>query len=137
MSLNGALAGLVAITAEPLMPSFGMAAIIGAIGAIIMYGVAKGLEKVKIDDVVGAVPVHLGAGIWGTLAVAITNTETTFLIQLAGIAAIGAFVTVTSFVLWAAMKYTIGIRLHWSKEDIGGDLAELGAPAYNLGALPS
>ncbi len=137
LALNGALAGLVAITAEPLTPSIGMAAVIGAVGAIVMYAVTAGLEKLKIDDVVGAVPVHLGAGIWGTLAVAITNTETTFLTQLTGVAAIGLFVSVASLILWAAMKYTIGIRLHWSKEDLGGDLAELGAPAYNLDALPS
>lgn len=132
--LNGALAGLVAITAEPLMPSLGMAALIGIVGCLVMYGASKALDMLQIDDVVGAVPVHLAAGIWGTLAVAISNPDASFAVQLAGIAAIGLFVGTASLLVWLLMKATIGIRLHWSKEDLGGDLSEMGVPAYNLGA---
>lgn len=133
LMLNGALAGLVAITAEPLTPSAGEAIMIGSVGGIVMYGASRLLEKLKIDDVVGAVPVHLGAGIWGTLAVALTNPEASLLIQAAGIAIIGAFVTAASLLAWGLMKETIGIRLHATKEEIGSDLSELGMPAYNLG----
>lgn len=133
MVLNGALAGLVAITAEPLMPSPLLAILIGGVGAVVMYGATKALEKLRIDDVVGAVPVHLAAGIWGTLAVAISNPDASFATQLIGTLAIGAFVSLTSLMIWAALKYTIGIRLHWSKEELGSDLSEMGTSAYNLG----
>lgn len=132
MVLNGALAGLVAITAGPLLPSLGLAAFVGAIGAVVMMGAALALDKLKIDDVVGAVPVHLAAGIWGTLAVVLSDTGASVVTQAIGIAAIGAFMCVTSLALWLAMKYTVGIRLKWSKEELGGDLAELGVRAYNL-----
>ncbi|MCB9991020.1 MAG: ammonium transporter [Rhodospirillales bacterium] len=131
-ALNGALAGLVAITAEPLMPSALMSVGIGSVGAIVMLSASKALETAKIDDVVGAVPVHLAAGIWGTLAVVLSNPEASLVTQLIGITSVGAFVSSLSFALWAAMKYTYGIRLHWSHEDMGGDIAELGIRAYNL-----
>ena len=87
-------------------------------------------DKLKIDDVVGAVSVHLVCGIWGTLAVAITNPDTTFMAQLIGVLAIGAFVVVTSAIVWLALKYTLGIRLTEEEEEVGSDLAELGLEAY-------
>lgn len=133
MVLNGALAGLVAITAGPLLPSLGLAALIGAAGSIVMLGASALLEKLKIDDVVGAVPVHLGAGIWGTLAVTLSDPDASLITQIIGIGAIGLFVSITSLIIWAVLKQTIGIRLHWSKEEVGGDWAELGVRAYNLG----
>jgi Amt family ammonium transporter len=132
VGLNGALAGLVAITAEPLLPSLPMAMVVGATGAVIMILAASALEKLKIDDVVGAVPVHLAAGTWGTIAVVLSNPEATLLTQLTGIVSVGAFMGISSLLIWAAMKYTIGIRIHWSREDRGPDLSELGVKAYYL-----
>ncbi len=132
MALNGALAGLVAITAEPLTPSIPMAITIGSVGAVIMILTSILLDKLKIDDVVGAIPVHLACGIWGTIAVVFTNPEANITTQLAGIIAIGAFVSIASLIIWKIMKITLGIRLHWSQERIGGDLSELGVRAYNL-----
>ncbi len=130
MALNGALAGLVSITAEPLTPSFGMAAIIGGIGGIIVVFAVPVLDRFKIDDVVGAIPVHLLAGIWGTFAVPLTNPAGNFVTQLVGIIAIGAFVTILSTILWLALKYTVGIRVHAEDEEKGLDQAELGLEAY-------
>ncbi len=132
MVLNGALAGLVAITAGPLLPSLALSVFIGAIGALVMMGASLALDKLKIDDVVGAIPVHLAAGIWGTLAITLSDPNASLITQIIGIAAIGAFVSVSSFALWMAMKYSFGIRLRWSQEKIGGDLSELGVRAYNL-----
>lgn len=128
--LNGALAGLVAITAEPLTPTIMEAILIGAVGAVLATFAAVLLEALRIDDVVGAIPVHLVAGIWGTLAVPLTNTDANFVGQAVGVGAIGAFVFSTSFVLWLALKVTIGIRLNPDEEAIGGDLSELGHSAY-------
>lgn len=127
--LNGALAGLVSITAEPLTPTVMEAIIIGSVGAVIATFGAKLLETVRIDDVVGAIPVHLFAGIWGTLAVPLTNSETSFLAQAAGILAIGAFVFSISFVVWMILRITLGIRLSPDAENVGGDLSELGHAA--------
>lgn len=130
MALNGALAGLVSITAEPLAPSIGMAALIGGAGGVLVVYAVSVLDKLKIDDVVGAIPVHLFAGIWGTLAVPLTNPDANFITQLTGIAAIGAFVSIVSAILWLALKYTIGIRVQPEDEDKGLDQAELGLEAY-------
>ncbi len=130
MALNGALAGLVSITAEPLTPTFGMAALIGGIGGIIVVLAVPLLDKLKIDDVVGAIPVHLFAGIWGTLAVPLTNPDGSFITQLTGIVAIGAFVSIVSTVLWLTLKYTVGIRVSQEDEEKGLDQAELGLEAY-------
>jgi len=111
MVLNGALAGLVSITAEPLTPSLGMATIIGGIGgAIVVFSVPL-LDKFKIDDVVGAIPVHLIAGIWGTLAVVITNPDASLGTQVTGIVVVGAFTFIVSWVVWTILKLTIGIRV--------------------------
>ena len=110
MMLNGALGGLVAITAEPLTPSPFMAIIIGAIGGIVVILGTNLLAKFKIDDVVGAIPVHLFAGIWGTLAAPLTNSSTTFGAQLLGTSSIIAFVFIVSAIVWSIMNTTIGIR---------------------------
>jgi Amt family ammonium transporter len=130
MVLNGALAGLVSITAEPLTPSLGMATIIGAIGGIIVVLVVPLLDKLKIDDVVGAIPVHLCAGIWGTLAVVLTNPDASLMAQLTGIVAIGAFMFVTSLVFWSILKAVMGIRVSDEDQINGLDNSELGMDAY-------
>jgi len=130
MVLNGALAGLVSITAEPLTPSLGMATIIGGIGgAIVVFSVPL-LDKFKIDDVVGAIPVHLIAGIWGTLAVVITNPDASLGTQVIGIVVVGAFTFIVSWVVWTILKLTIGIRVSEEDELAGLDTAELGMEAY-------
>ena len=130
MVLNGALAGLVSITAEPLTPGLGVATLIGAVGGIIVVFAVPMLDKLKIDDVVGAIPVHLLAGIWGTLAVVITNPDATLWGQFASIVIVGAFVFVVSFIIWAVIKGTMGIRVSEEEEVMGLDKAEVGVEAY-------
>ena len=130
--LNGCIGGLVAITAEPLMPSPLAAILIGAVGGIIVVYGTKFLLSLKIDDVVGAVPAHLFAGIWGTLAVPITNPDTNFGAQLLGVISINAFVFIVSLIVWAIMKNTIGIRLSKEGELKGTDVTETGVIAYAI-----
>ena len=130
--LNGAIGGLVAITAEPLMPSPLAAILIGGIGGIIVVFGTKLLFSLKIDDVVGAVPAHLFAGVWGTLAVPITNPDTTFGAQLLGVVSINAFVFVAAFIVWSIMKATMGIRLSKEAELKGTDVTETGVIAYAI-----
>lgn len=130
MILNGALAGLVSITAEPLAPSLGMATLIGAVGGVSVVFVVPLLDRLKIDDVVGAIPVHLVAGIWGTLVVPLTNADTSFATQLIGVVAVGGFVFVTSLVVWTILHVVIGIRVDEEDEVMGLDMAELGMEAY-------
>ncbi len=130
--LNGAIGGLVSITAEPLMPSPIAAILIGAVGGVIVVYGTKFLFSMKIDDVVGAVPAHLFAGIWGTLAVPITNSSANFGTQLLGVIAINATVFVIAFVIWAIMKNTIGIRLSKEAELKGTDVTETGVIAYAI-----
>jgi len=130
MVLNGALAGLVSITAEPLTPTLGMATIIGAIGGVIVVFAVPMLDRMKIDDVVGAIPVHLFCGIWGTLAVLITNPDATFMGQIISIIIVGVFVFVVSLVLWFVLKAFMGIRVSAEDEIAGLDSAELGMEAY-------
>ncbi len=130
MVLNGALAGLVSITAEPLTPSLGAATLIGAVGGVIVVFAVPMLDKLKIDDVVGAIPVHLIAGIWGTLAVPLTNDGASFGTQLISILIVGAFVVVTSAVVWLILKAVMGIRVDEETEINGLDMAELGMEAY-------
>ena len=128
--LNGALGGLVSITAEPLAPTFLSAVLIGGVGgALVIFSVPL-LDKLKIDDVVGAIPVHLVCGIWGTLAVPLTNDGASFTTQLIGIIAIGAFVLITSFILWYAVKAILGVRLSESEEKDGADKSEIGLSSY-------
>ncbi len=130
MVLNGALAGLVSITAEPLTPTLGVATIIGAVGgAIVVFSVPL-LDKFKIDDVVGAIPVHLIAGIWGTLAVPLTNSDASFGTQIISIMIVGAFTVVASGVVWFVIKATLGIRVSEEDELAGLDTSELGMDAY-------
>ncbi|MAV98917.1 MAG: ammonium transporter [Rhodobiaceae bacterium] len=130
MALNGALAGLVSITAEPLMPSPLSAIIIGAIGGIIVVLAVPMLDKFKIDDVVGAIPVHLLAGIWGTLIVPWSNPDTSVVTQFIGVISIGLFVSAISAVVWFVLKSTIGIRVSEEAELNGVDKTELGMDAY-------
>jgi len=130
MVLNGALAGLVSITAEPLAPTLFGALWIGAIGGVIVVLTVPMLDRMKIDDVVGAIPVHLIAGVWGTLAVPFYNAETSFATQFLGITAIGAFVFVTSAVVWFFLKSTMGIRVTEEDEINGLDMSEMGMEAY-------
>ena len=130
MALNGALAGLVSITAEPLTPTLGWAIVIGGIGAVIVVLAVPLLDKLKIDDVVGAIPVHLFCGIWGTMAVPITNADTSFATQATGVISIGIFVSLVSLVLWLALRFTIGIRCSEEEEMMGLDKAEIGVEAY-------
>jgi Amt family ammonium transporter len=129
-TLNGAIAGLVAITAEPLTPSMGQAIVIGAIGGIIcMYGM-KLLDMLKIDDVVMAIPAHLFAGIWGTLAVAWTNPDASLVTQFIGVIAYGLFTLIASFIVWTLIRMTIGIRATKEDEEYGLDMSELGSVSY-------
>ena len=130
MCLNGALAGLVSITAEPLMPSPLSAIIIGGIGGVIVVFAVPMLDKLKIDDVVGAIPVHLLAGIWGTLVVPWSNPDTSLITQFIGVISIGLFVSAISAVVWFVLKSTIGIRVSEEAEQVGIDKAELGMEAY-------
>lgn len=130
MALNGALAGLVSITAGPDTPTIGSAIIIGAIGGILVVVAVPLLDKLKIDDVVGAVSVHLVCGIWGTLAVPFTNDGASFGVQLTGVVAMGAFTIVASAIVWLILKFTVGIRLSEEDEAMGSDAAELGLEAY-------
>ena len=132
MMLNGALGGLVAITAEPLTPSPIMAIIIGGIGGLVVYYGTLLLIRLKIDDVVGAIPVHGFAGIWGTLAVPLTNTGTNFGSQLYGILWINIFVFVAAFIIWYLMKISFGIRISEEAEKLGTDKAEVGVMAYSI-----
>ena len=108
--LNGALAGLVSITAGPDYPTMYIAALIGAIGAVLMTLAIPMFDRFKVDDPVGALSVHLVAGIWGTLAVGVFKPEVSILTQLQGVGIIGAFVFVASFILWFILKKTVGIR---------------------------
>jgi Amt family ammonium transporter len=133
MVLNGALAGLVSITAEPLAPSLFLALIIGAIGGLIVVVTVPLLDKLKIDDVVGAIPVHFFAGIWGTLAVVLTGGytgEATLGAQILGIVSIIAFVFVTSLIVWVIIKAVLGLRVSAEAEVNGLDVSELGMEAY-------
>ena len=130
--LNGCIGGLVAITAEPLMPSPFAAILIGAVGGVIVVYGTKLLFALKIDDVVGAIPAHLFAGIWGTLAVPITNPDATFGAQLLGIISVNVFVFVVAYIVWAIMKSTIGIRLSKEAELKGTDVVETGVIGYAI-----
>ncbi len=130
--LNGCIGGLVAITAEPLMPSPIAAILIGGVGGVIVVYGTKLLFSLKIDDVVGAIPAHLFAGIWGTLAVPITNPDTSFGTQLLGVVSINVFVFVVALIVWSIMKATIGIRLSKEAETKGTDVTETGVIAYAI-----
>jgi len=130
MVLNGALAGLVSITAEPLAPTMFGALWIGAVGGVIVVFAVPMLDKFKIDDVVGAIPVHLIAGIWGTIAVVFYNSDASLVTQITGILAYGIFTFVVSLIVWFILKSIIGIRVSEESEINGLDTSELGMEAY-------
>ena len=130
MALNGAIAGLVSITAGPDTPSLPLAIAIGAVGGVLVVLAVPLFDRLRVDDVVGAISVHLVCGVWGTLAVPLSNPDAGFLTQLTGVVAIGAFVAVATGIVWAVLKATIGIRCSEDAEMIGLDQAELGLEAY-------
>jgi Amt family ammonium transporter len=130
MVLNGALAGLVAITAEPSTPSPLMATIIGAIGGVIVVFAIVSLDKMKIDDPVGAISVHGVVGLWGLLAVPLTNSGTTFMGQIVGAATIFVWVFVVSLIVWGIIKAIMGVRVSEEEEYEGLDVGECGLEAY-------
>ncbi len=130
MMLNGALAGLVAITAEPLTPAPLVATLIGAVGGVIVVFSIVGFDKLKIDDPVGALSVHGVVGIWGLLAVCLTNPDAKLIAQLIGIASIFGWVFVSSFIVWFVIKVLLGIRLSEEDEYNGADFSECGMEAY-------
>ena len=127
--LNGALAGLVSITAGPDIVDHYWAVIIGAIGGVICTGGIRLLELVKIDDVVGAIPVHLFAGAWGTIAASIAGGASVG-VQIVGVVAIGAFVFIASWIVWKALDLTLGVRVSSDVERLGQDAGELGMESY-------
>ena len=130
--LNGAIGGLVAITAEPLVPTPLAAIFIGAIGGLIVVFGTRLLFSFKLDDVVGAIPAHMFAGIWGTLVVPLTNAEASFSAQLIGVLSINIFVFAVSYIVWVIMKATFGIRLSKEAETKGTDVTETGVIAYAI-----
>ena len=130
MALNGALAGLVSITAGPLDPAVWQAVIIGAVGGVLVVVFVPLLDKFKIDDVVGAISVHLVAGIWGTFIVPWTTEGTSFVTQIIGIVAVAIFAFVASLVVWLILKAIMGIRVSEEEEALGLDKSEIGVEAY-------
>ncbi len=130
MALNGALAGLVSITAEPVTPSALSATLIGGVGGALVVGGILMLDKLRIDDPVGAISVHGLAGIWGLLAVPLTNADGSFAAQLLGIVCIFGWVFGASLVVWAILKAVIGLRVDAEDEYTGVDIAECGMEAY-------
>ena len=130
MALNGALAGLVAITADPLSPTAQMATIIGAIGGVIVVFSILSLDRLKIDDPVGAISVHGVVGIWGLFAVLLSNGDATFGGQIIGIVSIFAFTFVASLVVWTILKMIMGIRVTEEEEYLGMDVVDCGIEAY-------
>jgi Amt family ammonium transporter len=130
MAINGALAGLVAITAEPLTPTPGVATLIGMVGGLIVVGSVIFMDKIKIDDPVGAISVHGVAGMWGLLAVPLTNGDATFGAQIYGLVVIFSWVFISSFIVWYIIKMTVGIRVTEEEEYEGVDISECGMEAY-------
>ena len=130
--LNGAIGGLVAITAEPLAPSPLSAILIGAVGGVIVVFGTKLLFSYKLDDVVGAIPAHLLSGIWGTLAVPLTNSDATFGAQLIGVISINVFVFIVSYIIWSVLNSLVVITLSKEAQSKGTDVTETGVIAYAI-----
>ena len=129
--LNGAIAGLVSVTAAPTSTDHFWAVVVGAIGGLLCTAGLKLLERLKLDDVVGAIPAHLIAGIWGTLAVSFTApSQAQFHVQLMGVAAIGGFAFATAFGVWYALDKVLGVRISRQVEELGQDVGELGMESY-------
>ena len=130
MALNGALAGLVAVTAEPLTPTPGMATLIGIVGGVLVVFSILWLDRLKVDDPVGAISVHGVVGMWGLLAVCLTNGDATLMKQLMGLGTILVFVFTASALTWFVIKLTMGIRVTEEEEHQGVDISECGVDAY-------
>jgi len=130
MALNGALAGLVAITADPLSPSPIVATTIGAVGGLIVVASIVAFDKIRIDDPVGAISVHGTVGIWGVMAVLFTNSDATFTGQIVGIISIFAWAFLVSLAVWYVLKLIMGIRVSEEEEYEGVDISECGLEAY-------
>jgi ammonium transporter, Amt family len=130
--LNGAIGGLVSITAEPLAPTPLTAILIGAVGGVIVVFGTKLLFSYKLDDVVGAIPAHLLSGIWGTLVVPLTNSDATFSAQLIGVISINIFVFIVSYIIWSALNSSFGITLSKKAQTKGTDITETGVIAYAI-----
>ena len=139
MAFNGAIGGLVSITAEPLAPSMGLSILIGAIGGCLVVVTVPLLDKLKIDDVVGAIPAHLVCGIWGTMIVPLSYANDiglndagnpSYFGQFVGVAACAIFVSIASAIIWIALKVTIGVRPTEEEEIAGMDKSEVGLEAY-------
>jgi Amt family ammonium transporter len=130
MALNGALAGLVAITADPLSPTAQVSTLIGAIGGVLVVFSILTLDKIRIDDPVGAISVHGVVGMWGILAVPFNNADANFGSQILGIVSIFGWVFCASLVVWLVLKAIMGIRISEEEEYEGADLAECGMEAY-------
>lgn len=130
MVLNGALAGLVAITAEPLTPSALQATLIGGVGGVLVVFSILGLDKLKLDDPVGAISVHGVAGMWGLLAVPLTNADASFGAQLLGLVSIFLWVFIASLIVWGIIKAVMGLRVSEEEEYEGVDVVECGLEAY-------
>ena len=128
-SLNGALAGLVSITAGPNIADSWWAVIIGAVGGLLCSVATKLMERMRLDDVVGAIPVHLVAGVWGTLATSIA-AGADFGVQLVGVASVAAFAFVSSLIVWTIIDRTMGIRVSRDVEYVGQDVGELGIESH-------
>ena len=144
MAFNGAIGGLVSITAEPLAPVIGGAVLIGAVGGVLVVLTVPLLDKLKIDDVVGAIPAHLVCGIWGTIIVAASYGNAimppapdadgaigvSYVGQLVGVVLTGVFVSIASAAVWFLFKVTIGVRVSEEDEQLGLDRADTGVEAY-------
>ncbi|KJH84143.1 ammonium transporter [Pseudomonas sp. KSR10] len=130
MILNGALAGLVAITAEPLTPSALQSVLIGGVGGVLVVFSILGLDKLKLDDPVGAISVHGVVGMWGLLAVPLTNADASFGAQLLGLVSIFAWVFIASLIVWGIIKAVFGLRVSEEEEYEGVDVVECGLEAY-------
>ncbi|MCU7906193.1 MAG: ammonium transporter [Candidatus Thiodiazotropha sp. (ex Epidulcina cf. delphinae)] len=130
MTLNGALAGLVAITAEPLAPTPLWATLVGAIGGILVVLSILTMDKLKVDDPVGAISVHGVVGMWGLIAVPFSNADADFAAQLLGLGVIFAWTFIASFIVWLILKVVMGIRVSEEEEYQGVDLGECGLEAY-------
>ena len=130
MALNGALAGLVSITAEPLSGSNVVSMLIGAAGGLIVVGSITLLDRLKIDDPVGAISVHGVCGIWGLMAVLFTSADATLVGQLTGLGAILGFTFGASLIVWFVIKMAMGIRISEEEETLGSDMTDIGVEAY-------
>ena len=130
MALNGAIAGLVAITAEPLTPTPGWATLIGAVGGVLVVFSVVLLDKLKVDDPVGAISAHGTVGIWGLLAVCITNSDASLASQFLGIIVIFIWAFIVSLIAWGIIKAIFGIRISEEDEELGADYSECGMEAY-------